>query len=230
MARKTAPKITPIVARERVSRERHEENIRYLSRKGWRGDPTNRKAVAASAAEYRARDTIERRYSRPVSSTEARLLKAHGFHVSKHGALIDAPRKRAKDDPKRGKVPGARFKILKDGTVKFTSKERRDYIKGLTKKERKQFAENPKSVLNDILLRLKKKNKDLRGKKVQVRLQWGAFESRKDFSANTFAARMKSMEKISKMLRKRYGAKVKTPLDNLTGIHFVTHAGKKKRK
>lgn len=230
MARKNAPKITPIIARERVSREKHSENLRYLSRKGWKGDPTNKRAVAASAAEYRARDTIERRYSRPVSSREARLLKEHGFHVSKHGALIDSPRKRAYDDPKRGKVPGARFKVQDDGTVKFSTKQRRDYVVGFTKQEKKDFDSNPKETIDRILARLRKKNAELkRSRKVQTRLQWGAFESRKDFSPLSYVKKLDTMRKIATWLRRKYGPRVKTPLDNLTGVHFVIHTQKTKR-
>lgn len=229
MARKRVPVITPIISRERVSREKHKSNLQYLIKRGWRGDPTNVRAVAAAAADRRSRETMERRYSRKVSREDARLLKRHGFHISKYGALIDSPRKRAKVDPTRAPLP-ARFSVQESGTVKFSYKSRRDYIVGFTKKERKEFAKNPNKTLDNILARLRKKNKDLRGRRnIQTRLQWGAFEARKDFAPISFSQKLKSMDRIATMLRKKYGPKVITPLDNLTGVHFVVHVQSKRK-
>ena len=227
-------KTRPIVARERApSKERHAENLRYLSRKGWKGDPTNKHAVAASAAEYRSRDTIAKRYGRKISSTEARLLKRHGFDVKGDTLILDKPRVRGAERIKhhkfRDRLP-AKETISKEGIVKQSYKNRRDYIVGFDKAQRKRFAENPKGELDNILDTLKKRYKDVRGRrKKQVRLQWGAFESRKDFSPQQFIKFLDTARKVAAMLKKKYGSKVKTPLDKLTGVHIVVHVQKKRK-
>lgn len=221
-------KITPIVARERApSKEKHAENLRFLSRKGWAGDPTNKRAVTRAAAEYRARDTIRTRYGRKVSRETATDLRKHGFTVEQGKLVLDKPRARAKVDKTRPQLP-ARFTVLKGGVVKYAYKERRDYIFGFNQKKKDQFALQSSEVINELIARVRKWTKTK--KKPQIRLQWGAFESRKDFSPQQFAKAIETARKVAAMLIKKYGPKVKTPLDNLTGVHIVVHKSPSKKR
>lgn len=212
------------VARNVQREQRHLENVRYLTRSGKRPDPSNVRAVARAARELRQREALERYYSHKVTKRQAEQLRERGFHVSKRGVAVDAPR-----DAQRKKIKGARVRVTKDATVVWSVGQRRDYIVGLTKKEKKAFAENPELVTKQILARLRKKNKTLarfKPSKIQKRLQWGAFQATKDFSYSYF-----NKNYFATPSPEDRRAKKKTPrLDKLTGLHFVVHLPTPKRK
>src|SRR3970040_2614594 len=102
-----------------IKRQRREQemlaDLRYLSKRGKRPDPTNYKAVARAARELRQRDALEKHYSRRATKRQRAELNAHGFHTTKRAVVIDAPR-----DRNRKKIPGAKMSVLKGGVVKWS--------------------------------------------------------------------------------------------------------------
>lgn len=197
-------------------------NLRFLSKRGVKVDPTSHKQITAKARELRQRDNLVEFYGHKVTRSQAKTLKARGFITERNRVVVDGPR-----DRNRKKIKGARMRVAKDGTVSWRTKERTDYIVGLTPKEKKDFASssNPDSYIADVLKRLRAKHPGLRGKRVQRRLQWGAFQATKDYSPNYFTKTYFS--KISPE-DKRHNRK--TPrIDKLTGFHFVVHTPAKKK-
>lgn len=193
----------------------HAEKLTFIRRYGKPvSDPTNERAVSR---QYNKLKQYPFELERKADSETRDELKARGFFTTKRGVIIDGPR-----DSKRRPIKGARLSIAKDGTVKWSVKQRRDYVVGLTKAERKEFAKNPEAVIA-------KKEKELRerfpnvGKrrKIQTRLQWGAYQATKDFSPRVFSAKYFAKwiprEEIHKM-------------DKLTGLHFTVHVPRVKKK
>lgn len=212
------------LARDAQRERRHLSDLRFLSQRGKRPDPDNYKAVARSAHEIRQREALEKNYTRPAGKKTRDLLKSRGFHTTKKGVVIDAPR-----DSRREKIKGAKMSILKDGTVKWTVGQRRDFIYGMTKKEKKEFAKNPDLFTKKILHRLRETNptlKRIKPSRIQSRLQWGAFQATKDFSPRYFTkqyfADISPEDKTKGRRTKR--------LDKLTGLHFVVHIPKPRTK
>lgn len=203
----------------------HVEKLRALSRRGIQVDPTSKAATArAYRKEFPA--AIPKDYQHKATKEQRAMLKERGFFVTKKTVVIDRPR-----NAQRDKIKGARFSILKSGTIKFSVKQRRDYTYGLTKKEKKQFAESPDSFIKDLLARLKTENRTLRDSiRPAIRLTWGAFQGTKSFSAsyftkNYFGSVSPEEERNVKNKRKR-----KKRLDKLTGITFVVHVPKRRKK
>lgn len=203
-----------------IAPEQHLKNVRYLTRSGKRPDPSNVRAVSRQAAELRRRQALEDHYSHKVNRRERSILKERGFFIGKRGVVVDGPR-----DVRRRPVKGSKFDVLKDGTVKWSVGQRRDFIYGFTAKEKKEFAKNPELFTQKILKRLREKNPTLKREKlsrIQKRLQWGAFQATKDFSPSFFTTKYlieTSPEDKRKGIRKKR-------IDRLTGLHFVVHIPK----
>lgn len=211
-------------ARSLQRERRMVEDLRFLSKRGKRPDPTNYRAVTRAARELRNREALEENYSRRVPKRQRETLKARGFHTTKTAVVIDSPR-----DSRRRKIKGAKMDVLKDGTIKWTVGERRDFIYGMTKKEKKEFARDPELFTQKILKRLREKNPSLRKVKpsrIQKRLQWGAFQATKDFAPSYFTKQY--FASISPEDETK-GRRTKR-LDKLTGLHFVIHIPKPRKQ
>lgn len=212
-------------SREMQREERHLADLRFLSKRGERPDPDNYKAVCRVAQELRQRDALESHYSHRASKSQRETLKDRGFHTTKNSVVIDGPR-----DSHRKKISGAKMSIQKDGIVKWSVGQRRDYVYGFTSDEKKAFANDPALFTRNVLARLRKKNPTLKRvppSRIQTRLQWGAFQASKDFSPNYFTRNIKSAgaspeDKSGKGNEKR-------ALDKLTGLHFVVHIPVKRK-
>lgn len=217
MARTRHKRNSSKISRATQREENHLADLRFLSKRGRRPDPDNYAAVRRAARELRQREALEEHYSRKVGKKQREELKARGFHTTKRAVVIDAPR-----DARRKKIPGAKMQVLKGGVVKWTVGERRDFIYGMTKKEKKEFARDPELFTQKILKRLREQNptlKKIRPSRIQKRLQWGAFQGTKDFAPSYFTKQYfadVSPEDTTK------GRKSKR-LDKLTGLHFVIH-------
>ncbi len=201
----------------------HVQKLRYLTRTGKKPDPTNARAVSRAYSELKRRETLERHYSKPATKKQRDILKERGFHTSKKGVVIDGPR-----DSRREKIKGTKFSILKSGIVKFSIKQRRDYIYGFTKKEKKEFAKDPKSFIERVREKLRAEIPSLDKAKIQTRLQWGAFQGTKDFSPHYFTKvyfAEASPEETRKGRRRKQAR-----IDKLTGLHFVVHVPQKKKR
>jgi len=202
--------------------EKYNSRIRELRKSGIKVDPTNRKQVNAKYRAIVAQKTREDNYSIPADKETRANLKKRGFVVSKKGVLIDKPR-----DGKRELIKGVKTTITKDGIVKFSAGQRSDYIIGLTRKEKKEYAQNPELITKQILERLKAQFPTVKkSKSRQVRLQWGIFRGNKTFSGSHFSKKyfeQKSPDSVRKVGRK----KAKQKIDNLTGLHFVIHSSGK---
>jgi hypothetical protein len=210
-------------AREHQREQKAIADLRLLSKRGVRVDPTNNRAIATKARELRQRDALVKNYGKTVDKKTAAKLKERGFMVEGRKVVIDVPR-----DRNRKKIRGAKMDVLKDGTVKYAVKQRRDYIVGMTKTERKAFAKNPELVTQQILKRLRDANptlKKMRPSRIQTRLQWGAFQATKDYSPSYFTKHY--FATISPEDR-REGRK-NPRLDKLTGLHFVVHIPQKRK-
>jgi hypothetical protein len=204
-------------ARELQREEQHLSDLRFLSKRGKRPDPDNYKAVRRVAQELRQREALEKNYSHRASKEQRDVLKARGFHTTKRGVVIDGPR-----DSRRKKIAGAKMSIQKGGIVKWSVGQRRDFVYGFTKAEKKAYAKNPELFTKNILARLRKANptlKAVRPSRIQTRLQWGAFQGTKDFAPSYFTK--KYFESVSPEDESK-GRKSKR-LDKLTGLHFVVH-------
>ena len=189
--------------------------------------------VDAKIARARVRRDAEKRAQNPgriskdmehrAPKEQRAVLKKHGFRVTKKGVVIDRPR-----DLYRRVIPGSRVRLMKGGWIKTTVGQRTDFIYGFTKKEKKEFAKNPAAMEKTILERLRKRfptARRVRAKKIQTRLQWGAYQATKDFSPTYFTSRYFSSvspEEIRKVGKKRAQPRA----DKLTGFHFVVHVPK----
>lgn len=218
----------------RTTRTSHVEKLRYLSKRGVRiSDPTNTRAVAQKYRQVRDPKNYKYRSLRgvppdmirkatPKQKAEAR---SHGFHVTPKGVVIDGPR-----DRRRNPIKGARTKVHRGGVVSQSVGQRRDFIYGFTKAEKKKFAKDPAAMEKEILARLRKMFPTLaKSRKPQIRLQWGAYQATKDFAPSYFTARY--FATISPEETRKVGKKKAKPrIDKLTGFHIVIHVPKKKAK
>ena len=191
----------------------HVEKIRFIKRYEKVGDPTNERAISR---RYNQLKRFPLHLARKAPADTRDKLKARGFFVTKRGVFIDGPR-----DTRRKPIPGARMRINKDATVVWSVKQRRDYIVGLTKAERKEFAKNPGPFIEKKEKELRAKYPTIGKRKIQTRLQWGAYQATKDFSPNVFS---------SKYLMKWLPREKEHKIDKLTGLHFVVHVPREKGK
>lgn len=191
----------------------HVDKLEFIRKYEGVTDPTNTRSVSRRYNELK-RFPLHLARKAPVESRAA--LKERGFFVTKRGVFIDGPR-----DSKRKPIPGARLRINKDATIVWSIKQRRDYIVGLTKAERKAFADDPDKFIKEKENALRAKYPTLGKRKIQTRLQWGAYQATKDFSPRVFSAKY-----FAKWLPREKEHK----LDKLTGLHFVVHVPRERKK
>lgn len=222
-------RIIPLTSRKRKSRISHAEKLRFISQYKRVADPTNKKSVDN---QYRTYKKFPLYLQRPANKSQRAELKKRGFFVTEKGVIVDGPR-----DAKRKPIKGAKLSIQSDGTIKWSIKDRRDYIVGLTNAEKKEFARDPNALIKRKLTELKSRNPTLAGKKkIQVRLQWGAYQATKDFHAGYFTKRYGHVpERDKKRVQDRltglhFVVHSRASASHLTGIHFTTKHGKGKRK
>lgn len=215
MPKKAARRDQSISSKRSHRAPTHAEKLAFIRRYGKPAtDPTNERSVSR---QYHKLKQYPFELERKADKQTRAALKERGFFTTQRGVIIDGPR-----DSKRRPIKGARLRITKDGTVITTVKDRRDYIIGLTKAERKEFAKNPDAVMA-------RKEKELRAKypkigkrrKIQARLQWGAYQATKDFSPRVFSAKY-----FAKWLPREREHKI----DKLTGLHFTVHVPREKGK
>lgn len=194
--------------------------VRALVKAGYTPDPTNRKRVNDAFRKLESRQRLEKEYTIKAPKAAREELKKRGFAVNKKGVMIDTPRAKGEH------IKGAKAEIFKDGTVKFSVKQRRDYIIGFTAKEKKEFAKNPAKMIEKKTDELRAKYPTLRRiKKIQTRLQWGVFSATKDFSPFYFTRQYFAQEGITKKTKRKKGVK---KIDKLTGLHFIVHTPRRK--
>lgn len=217
MRRSIHSHIIPLSAKRRKPRVSHDDKLRFISQYKRVPDPYNKKSVDK---QYRTLRKFPLYLQRKADKEQRVELKRRGFFVTEKGVIIDSPR-----DTKRKQIPGAKFSIQSDATIKWTVTRRTkktvhirsDYIIGLTKAEKKEFARNPDKLIARKLEELKARNPRLRKKRdIQVRLQWGAYQATKDFHSGYFTKRYGHVPERDK----------KRVADRLTGLHFVVHSSK----
>lgn len=204
------------IARPRSHRApSHAEKLTFIRRYGKpAADPTNERAVTR---QYNKLKQYPFELERKADSKTREALKERGFFTTKRGVIVDGPR-----DSKRQPIKGAKLTISKDGTVKWSVKQRRDYVVGLTKKERREFAKNPEAVIARKEQELRERFPSVgKRRKIQTRLQWGAYQATKDFSPRVFTAKY-----FAKFLPREQEHK----MDKLTGLHFTVHVPRTKPK
>jgi hypothetical protein len=218
--RRVTKQIIPSVAKSRKATGiSHDEKLKVISKYKRVTDPTNKKSVAK---QFAAVKSFPLHLQKKADKKQRAELKEHGFFTTEKGVIIDGPR-----SADRQPIKGTRFAIHKGGVVSFTNKKktakgeyiRRDYVAGFTAKEKKEFAKNPAAFMKKKEAELKKSLRGLMGKKkIQVRLQWGAYQATKDFHPAYFTKRYQE-------LPARDFKRVK---DRLTGMHIVVHERKRK--
>jgi hypothetical protein len=191
----------------------HVEKLSFIRKYESVSDPTNERAISR---RYNQLKRFPLHLARGAPKETRVALKQRGFFVTKRGVFVDGPR-----DSRRKPIPGARMRITKDATIVWSVKQRRDYIVGLTKAERKEFAKDPKTFIASKEKELRAKYPSLGKRKIQTRLQWGAYQATKDFSPTVFS---------SKYLMKWLPREKEHKIDKLTGLHFVIHVPRKKGK
>lgn len=159
------------------------------------------------AREYEKYKTVSVRMLHKVDASKRKILKSKGYTVTARGVILDAPR-----TPLGKRLKGARMTVLKGGVVKESVGSRRDYIIGLTKKQRREFARDPSKYAKQLFS--KSKSKAIRkSKKQYIRLQWGAYSGRIDYK----------LENLGSYFLDERG-KIKGHLiKNLTGIRLITY-------
>lgn len=202
----------------RIKRTPHEQKLHALSRAGFRPDPFNTRQVNRQYRELQSTKHLIRRADKKTRDD----AREHGFHVNHKGVVIDGPR-----DRKRQPIKGAKISVLRGGVVTTSVKQRRDFIYGFTRAEKKAFADDPAAAEKSILARLRQRFPTLKkSRKPQVRLQWGAYQATKEFSPSYFTS--KYFATVSPE-EKRRGGKQKR-LDKLTGLHIVIHVPTQRKK
>lgn len=198
----------------------HEDKLHALSRAGFRPDPFNTRQVNRQYRELQATKHLIRKTDKRTRDD----AREHGFHVNHKGVVVDGPR-----DRRRKPIPGSKVEVKRGGVVIWKTGQRRDYIYGFTKKEKREFAKDPAGFEKRKLKELRSMFPNLRkARKPQVRLQWGAYQATKDFAPSYFTA--KYFAAISPEEKRKVGKRRARPrIDKLTGFHFVIHLPTKKR-
>lgn len=175
-------------------------------------------------ASERAAERIPKELERPATKAQREELRRHGFRTTKRGVIVDGPRNK-----RREPIKGARLEILKGGVIKTSVGERRDFIYGFTRKEKREFAKNPAAFEKKKLAELRSIFPTLKkARRPQVRLQWGAYQATKDFAPSYFTA--KYFSTISPEEVRKVGKKNARPrADKLTGFHIVVHVHAKRK-
>lgn len=205
-----------ILSRRRPHRKlTRDDKLRFISQYQRVKDPFNTRAVNR---QYKKLKSFPLELQKPASKEQRAGLKKRGFFTTEKGVIIDGPR-----DGHRKPIKARRFAVLGKGEgVKWTVNGRRDYIIGLSSAERKAFAANPAAFLKAHKAMMRATYHDFRNARdVQTRLQWGAYQGTKDFVPSYFTKRYPYIESP---------VKGKRVLDRLTGIHYVIHLPRAKRK
>jgi hypothetical protein len=203
------------------------DKLAFIRKHGNHVDPTNTRQVNR---KYNQLKRVPWYLEQKATAKQRKILKERGHRVTDKGVIVDGPRNKYRE-----KIPGSKMSIGKDGTIKWTitkrvkqrdgsykqiTASRRDFIVGLTAAEKKEFALDPQAFIDKKLAELKERYPTLaRRAKIQVRLQWGAYQATKDFSPNVFGP---------KYLHKWMPKEQEHKLDKLTGLHFVIHVRKGK--
>jgi hypothetical protein len=176
------------------------------------------KARRARTARRKS-ERIPRELERPATKAQRDELRAHGFRTTKRGVVVDGPRNKISRP-----IKGARVRVLSGGVVQTSVKQRRDYIYGFTKAEKREFAKNPGAFEQKKLAELEKRFPYLARfrRKRQIRLQWGAYRATKDFAPSYFTATYFATV-APETLRKKGKKGARPRIDNLTGFHIVIH-------
>lgn len=173
----------------------------------------------------RASERVPKELERPATKRQREELKAHGFRTTKRGVIVDGPR-----DKRREPIKGAKLQILKGGVIKTSVGQRRDFIYGFTKKEKREFAKDPAAFQKKKLAELRVMFPTLkRARKPQIRLQWGAYQATKDFAPSYFTAQYFAAVSPEE-IRKAGKRNARPRADKLTGLHIVVHVAKEKGK
>jgi hypothetical protein len=185
-------------------------------------DPTNTRAVNR---QYEILRRVPWHLERSANKQQREILKARGHRVTGKGVIVDGPK-----DLHGEKIPGSKISISKSGTVVWRVNGRRDFIVGLTKEEKREFVRDPDALVSRKWEELKREHPSIANvRKYQVRLQWGAYRSRKDFSKHEFTRKGKSPS-VEQLERIYTGKGRKHDEDKLTGLHFTVHlAGTRKK-
>lgn len=163
---------------------------------------------------------------RRASKKQRDELRAHGFRTTNKGLVIDGPR-----DRRREKISGAKTEILKGGVVKFSVGQRRDFIYGFTRKEKKEYAKDPEAFEKKKIRELMDQFPSLRRRKKQVRLQWGSYQGTKNFAASYFTAKYFSdISGEERSTARRQKRRAQPRIDKLTGFHIVIHVADKPKR
>lgn len=209
-----APQVASVSRPRRSRKPSHEQKLAFISQYKRVSDPFNYRSVDKQYRTYKKFPLYLQKSANKEQRTE---LKKRGFFVTEKGVIIDSPR-----DARRKQIKGSKFQILEGGVIKYSTKQRRDYIIGFTKKEKKEFASDPKGFVarKEKEFRKQHPNLKIRGK-LQTRLQWGAYQATKDFTPTSFSNRYPYIESKVK------GQAIQ---DRMTGLHIVVHVTKGKRK
>lgn len=198
----------------------HVEKLEFIRKREHVKDPTSTRSVSA---QYNRLKNFPLHLRRRATKDQRVELKKHGFYTNSKGVIVDSPR-----NVQRKQIKGAKLDILKNGVIKWSVKQRRDYIIGFTKADKKEFARDPLAFQKKKLAELRKTNPSFKGlkRKPQVRLQWGAYQATKDFAPGAFP-----LTKTDKQLQRIYaGRPRKSDVDKLTGFHIVIHVPRKRKK
>jgi hypothetical protein len=169
----------------------------------------------------------------PATKEQRAELRTRGYIVNHKGIILDRPR-----DKDRKQIPGAKMSIQTGGVIKWTVGQRRDFILGLTTAERKEFEKDPEKLIDRKLKALRESHpKTFKGlkQKPRVKLQWGAYASRMEFSPHEFARKYPLWAKWLKAHGRKFPesvGRVKTAQakDRLVGLHIVIHVPRRKKK
>lgn len=190
----------------------HADKLAFISRYQPVPDATNKSAVTR---QYKKLRRTPVHLEKKVDKETRDRLKDRGFYTTKRGVVIDVPR-----DAKRKQIPHTKMSVAKDGTVIFRNHKRRDYIVGFTKKDKAEFAKDPNAFIKRKTEEMRAKYPTLGKRKLQVRLQWGAYQATKDFYPGYFTKRYGHVPERD---RKRVN-------DRLTGLHIVVHIPRKENR
>lgn len=203
----------PSISRPRRSRKiTYDQKLAYISQYKRISDTSDKRSIDKL---YRTYKKFPLYLQKSANKEQRAELKRRGFFTTDKGVIIDGPR-----DARRQPIKGAKFQILSDGVVKYSTKQRRDYIIGFTKAEKKEFAANPAAFVRqkEKEFRENHPNLKIRGS-IQTRLQWGAYQATKDFTPSSFSNRYPYIESKVK------GQAIQ---DRMTGLHIVVHVTKGK--
>jgi len=225
MASRTRHRITKIISvgAKRARPISHVDKLAFIRKHGNHVDPTNTRQVTR---KYNELKRVPWNLEKKATARQRRELKERGFRITDKGVIVDGPR-----DVRRKPIKGAKLEILRDGVVKWQVKQRRDYVIGLTKKEKREFANDPKTFMDRKVKELREKYPTLKRippSKIQKRLQWGSYQGTKDFAPSEWNRGTTLKRIVDELVKNKKSARGAS--DKLTGIHLVVHIPRKRKK